>query len=341
MKIAPIIVGLSSVVAAFLVAGRISSEMPQRVDVGDGGVLRMHVEGKRGPVVVLEMETDERLRARLAEFARVVDYQRAGWGDSEAGGSKRDAGQIARELHAALGQSRLAPPYILAGDTVGSLFVRRFAQLFPADVAGLILIDPMVEEAAPRATLDWLQTNHPDAFKQFQDTIQEIASQAGPAIEWVRYLHAVERKKYEEILEKAAPEQRKSWREIVNDRLQSEESGREIYSYITSFRGAERDEFLAFEDTFRQLRDGGPLPAVPIRIITGMRVSGGANSEKAPFGRAERDYVRQQQARLISNVATAEHLTSSKAQSDLATSDADLLVGVVGKIAGMSAAGRP
>ena len=341
MRTAPIIVGLLSGTAAFLIAGRISSEMPQRVDVGDGSVLRMHIEGKRGPVVVLEMETDERLRARLAEFTRVVDYQRAGWGDSVVGGSKRDAGQIAQELHAALGKSNLNPPYILVGDTVGSLFVRRFAQMFPRDVAGLILIDPLVEEEAPRATLDWLKANHPETFNQFHKTIEEIASQAGPTLEWVRYLHAVERKKYEQILFQAAAEQRKGWREIVNNRLQSEESAREIYSYITSYRGAERDEFLAFEETFQQLRSGGPLPAVPIRVITGMRVDGGANSDQASFGRAEREYIRQQQARLMINQTTAQGVTSDKAQFDLAQSDPDLLVNVVNAMVEKAAAERP
>jgi pimeloyl-ACP methyl ester carboxylesterase len=35
---------------------------------------------------------------------------------------------------------------VLAGHSLGALYARRFAQLFPADVAGLLLIDPGHED---------------------------------------------------------------------------------------------------------------------------------------------------------------------------------------------------
>ena len=336
MRTAPIIVGLVSSVAAFAIAARISSEMPRHVDVGDGTFLRMHVEGRRGPVLVLEMETDERMRARLAQFARVVDYNRAGWGDSVASGPKRDADQIAQELHTALGNFHLDPPYILVGDTVGSLFVRRFAQMFPKEVGGVVLLDPVVEEEAPGATLGWLKANRPDTYKQFQQIIQENGAQAGFSLEWIRYVHAVERMKFEQLLGKAAPEQRKAWLGIVDRRLQTEESSREIYAFIKGSVGSELNEFLAFEDTFRQLRTGGPLPAVPIQIITSRGRSDGVNPDEASFDRAEHEYMRQRQAGLIANVATGEHLTTA-----MALSDPDYLVGVLEKLVAKTSARRP
>jgi pimeloyl-ACP methyl ester carboxylesterase len=329
--------------AAFIgggLAAHIAAEMPRRIDVGDGSVLRVHVEGRRGPVVVLEMETDEKLRARLAKFARVVDYQRAGWGDSQLAGTKRDAEQIAKELHMMLAKASLPGPYILVGDTVGSLFVRRFAQKFPIEVKGLILIDPLIEETMPDEALTWLKSNRPEQYREFQSNFDEAATQVGPSVDWVRFVHASKRRKFEEILEKAQPAQRSAWTEIIKGRIQAEESSREIYSYITSYRGAERDEFIANADTFQQLREGGLLPPVPVRVITGMHVDATVKSGQESFEQAERQYAYEQQARLVSKHSNGRHLISVKAQRDVATSDPDLLVEVIREVAGAGAVAK-
>src|SRR6185437_470080 len=49
--------------------------------------------------------------------------------------------RIATELHDALKAAGIGGPYILVGQAFGGDHVRAFADLFPADVAGLILVD--------------------------------------------------------------------------------------------------------------------------------------------------------------------------------------------------------
>jgi pimeloyl-ACP methyl ester carboxylesterase len=53
----------------------------------------------------------------------------------------RTTARIATELHDALRAGGIAGPYILVGSAFGGDHVRAFADLFPSDVAGLVLVD--------------------------------------------------------------------------------------------------------------------------------------------------------------------------------------------------------
>jgi pimeloyl-ACP methyl ester carboxylesterase len=77
----------------------------------------------------------------IARFTRNCSYDRAGAGFSGPGPLPRTSERIATELHDALGAAGIKGPYILVGHAFGGDHVRAFADLFPADVAGLILED--------------------------------------------------------------------------------------------------------------------------------------------------------------------------------------------------------
>ena len=49
------------------------------------------------------------------------------------------------ELHMLLERSGVAPPYVLAGHSLGGVYVKLYAQRYPAEVAGLVLVDPADE----------------------------------------------------------------------------------------------------------------------------------------------------------------------------------------------------
>ena len=55
--------------------------------------------------------------------------------------------QEAYELHALLGRGGERPPYVLVGHSFAGLTMRIFAQRYPADVAGLVLVDATSEDA--------------------------------------------------------------------------------------------------------------------------------------------------------------------------------------------------
>lgn len=114
----------------------------------DGRNIRMLVAGSGDATVVFEsgggasLEMWGKVQPAVTRFARTVSYDRAGIGLSEKGPLPRDGRQIATELHNALRTAGIAPPYILAGASMGGLYVRAFAGIYPDQVAGMVLVDP-------------------------------------------------------------------------------------------------------------------------------------------------------------------------------------------------------
>jgi pimeloyl-ACP methyl ester carboxylesterase len=77
----------------------------------------------------------------VANTARVCAYDRAGVGWSDVGASPRDARQIVQELHTLLDKAQLPGPHILVGHSYGGMYVRVYAATYPAEVAGMVLVD--------------------------------------------------------------------------------------------------------------------------------------------------------------------------------------------------------
>ena len=71
----------------------------------------------------------------------MISYDRAGNGWSDKVASQRTPETIATELREALNSVNIAPPYLLVGHRYGGLYVRKYHELFPDDIAGLILVD--------------------------------------------------------------------------------------------------------------------------------------------------------------------------------------------------------
>ena len=124
----------------------------QRVEVA-GHALFARLHGRAGPSVIVEAGLSSSIEwwgvaQALAGSARVLTYDRSGYGWSAPGGGPRSAERIDRELSQLLRALRLAPPYILVGESIGALFVQHFARAHPADVGGVILVDPITLEHA-------------------------------------------------------------------------------------------------------------------------------------------------------------------------------------------------
>jgi pimeloyl-ACP methyl ester carboxylesterase len=151
---------VSGAVAAAAAIGAVCQEVagrrdrkrfPPPGDLVDVGGHRLHLTPAgpptATPAVVLEAGMASMssnwawVRDDLARDSRVVAYDRAGLGWSDRGTPNRDAATSAAELHAALAAAGVAPPYVLAGHSYGGLVVRVFADRYPGEVAGLVLVD--------------------------------------------------------------------------------------------------------------------------------------------------------------------------------------------------------
>jgi len=118
------------------------------VDVG-GWRLHLHCTGesRAGPTVILEAGMGDfsvewsLVQPGIAQFARVCSYDRAGDGWSELGPHPRTMKQIVYELHELLTRAGERAPFILVGHSYGAWLVRAYQSTFPAEVAGLLLVE--------------------------------------------------------------------------------------------------------------------------------------------------------------------------------------------------------
>jgi pimeloyl-ACP methyl ester carboxylesterase len=130
---------------------------PARGDYVDIGGRRLRVvragPAEGGPLVVLECGAfgcaadwavvQERL---AAAGLRSLAYDRAGLGYSEPGPKPRDGEAVFADLSALLSALGEPGPYVLAGHSMGGLFVRMFALKRPRDVLGVVLVDAVTPE---------------------------------------------------------------------------------------------------------------------------------------------------------------------------------------------------
>jgi pimeloyl-ACP methyl ester carboxylesterase len=128
----------------------------QLVDVG-GYKLHIRCLGADSPTVILldglpSMSASwANVQPTVAQTTRVCAYDRAGGGWSDPGPKPRDAQQIATELHTLLAKAELAGPYVLVGQSFGGLYARLYADRYPGEVSGMVLVD----------------ASHPDMWDRF------------------------------------------------------------------------------------------------------------------------------------------------------------------------------
>ena len=136
---------------------QVHQPMGQLVDIG-GFKLHIHSTGEKSnnPTLVIEggggvsSEYYHWLSEGLKDSMRVVRYDRAGMGYSDACQTPRDPATVARELHTLLEKAGESPPYILAGHSLGGPYIRVFSKLYPEEVAGMVLIDATHPEQVER-----------------------------------------------------------------------------------------------------------------------------------------------------------------------------------------------
>ena len=132
----------------------IGSDAPpigRRYDVG-GRQLMLHRSGTGGPAVVILPGASAvgldylNIHDRISEFTTSVLYDRGGTGWSDPADLPRSAAAVATELHDLLRAADVPGPYLLAAHSLGGGYARRFAQLFPGDVAGFLYLDAFYED---------------------------------------------------------------------------------------------------------------------------------------------------------------------------------------------------
>ena len=122
----------------------------QFYEVG-GRRLWLHRSGRGGPAVVFLPGASAvgldylNIGDQAAELTTSVLYDRGGTGWSDPAELPRTAAEVATELRDLLAAADVPGPYLFAAHSLGGAYARRFAQLFPAEVAGVLYLDAFYE----------------------------------------------------------------------------------------------------------------------------------------------------------------------------------------------------
>ncbi len=145
----------------------------------DVGGYRMHMDctGEGTPAVILESGLGDsyvswrKVQPAIAKFTRVCSYDRAGLGYSDSSPQPRTSKVMAGEMRTLLKAAGVSPPYVLVGHSMGGYNVRIFANLYPNEVAGMVLVD----------------ASHPDQENRFPPELKDMEGSWLREFEFLEY----------------------------------------------------------------------------------------------------------------------------------------------------------
>jgi pimeloyl-ACP methyl ester carboxylesterase len=228
-----------------LIANAPSPPIGRRYAVA-GRHLALHCVGSGGPSVVFLPGAGLigldyfNVATEIARSTTAVLYDRAGTGWSDAIALPRTAAAVAEELRALLAAAEVPAPYVLVGHSLGGAYIRRYAQLFPHEVAGLLFLDPAHEGYAdfPRQGL----------LAQIRQALAML-----PALLNLRKFY---RPRFEAML--------RAWPEGLRRTL--------IEYHLAAWRKTLEEASNLHRGVLGEIALGGALPDVPLIVLTAMGI---------------------------------------------------------------------
>ena len=162
-KIALLILGVGIFSQPALAQRKVSS-LPQSygfkklVDIGGRGLyIKCSGEARKPmPVVVMDagmgntLDVWSLVQPKVARFARVCSYDRAGLGKSDRAPQAHTSEDMVNDLHKLLVKAGINPPYVLVGHSFGGMNARLYASKYSKEVSGMVLVDSTHEDENDR-----------------------------------------------------------------------------------------------------------------------------------------------------------------------------------------------
>ena len=120
---------------------------PGQMVTVEGHQMHINCTGTGSPTIILESGAYSFssewywVQRQLESTNRVCSYDRAGNGWSEPVSGPRDGLTIVHELHALLQAANVPAPYIMVGHSLGGVTNSIYANQYPGEVQGLVLVD--------------------------------------------------------------------------------------------------------------------------------------------------------------------------------------------------------
>jgi pimeloyl-ACP methyl ester carboxylesterase len=122
------------------------AEPGQLVDIG-GRHINMQCAGTGKPTVILMAGLFSwslvwyKTQPVIAQRTRVCTFDRAAYGFSDPAPRPQIISEVVDDLHSALKAGDIPGPYVLVGHSLGGLEARVYAQRWPEDIVGMVLVD--------------------------------------------------------------------------------------------------------------------------------------------------------------------------------------------------------
>jgi pimeloyl-ACP methyl ester carboxylesterase len=225
------------------------------IDVG-GYKMHIYCMGKGSPTIILDsanMGTVSNwawIQPEIAKVTHVCAYDRADLGWSDLSPRPNDTRQNADALHTLLDKAGVVGPYVLVGHSFGGLYVRMYADAYPSEVVGMVLIEGTLPDGLRQLGKPDVMPNAPDANM----------INATPSISRLGILRLVGFPSTDPDL----PEPQRS----------------ELQAYLASTKWAEliKRQYQLFPTLLAQVRplyNAGSLGDIPLAVVLGSQGDGG------------------------------------------------------------------
>jgi pimeloyl-ACP methyl ester carboxylesterase len=124
----------------------------QLVPVEGSRRLNLYCTGHGTPTVVFDAGLGDGTKAWglvqpvIARRTRACSYDRAGLGFSDPAQRPGTSANAVDDLHRLLVAAGIKPPYVMVGHSLGGMNTKLYAETYPAEVLGLVLVDPSHED---------------------------------------------------------------------------------------------------------------------------------------------------------------------------------------------------
>jgi pimeloyl-ACP methyl ester carboxylesterase len=300
---------------------------PGQLVTAQGTRLNFYCMGRGAPTVVFDSGWGDWapvwtiVQPEVAKWTRACSYDRAGAGFSDPGPMPRTSVRIATELRSALHNADIQGPYILVGNAFGGDNVRTFAARYPAEVAGLVLVEADIvsspEERRGHAKLVAAMRECRDAIASGKPLPQRPAGPDGPV-----------RSCAQEFFFRGLPEP--MWSPQLNAKLlELAQTKVAIYdSYISEMEQMPADEaYLAHHSR--------SLGSRPIRVLSTGKHGVHALDPTRPLNPEQQKYqqeVARQQASWLELSSNAKQLFSEKSSEYIPFDQPDFVVDAIREV---------
>jgi pimeloyl-ACP methyl ester carboxylesterase len=246
------------------------------------GTVWASVSGNGEPVVVVLSGAGTvamdyyMIQNMLANDVTAIIYDRLGIGYSSFCNLPRTSRQVVEELKELLDAINVSPPFILVGHSLGGMYARHFARLYPGSVSGMVLLDPAHEDydLFMPAALN-RRRKVPSAKEKERQLMRQKPREAPSMLVRVARNHIgkwiLERipmiAKYRETYKRLFAEEMKGWPVEIANQL--------VHAHVDVEWGLSGiQEASNAYAVFEEVRKTGPIPDVSTIILCSMRIDG-------------------------------------------------------------------